>query len=709
MDDKQPETTKPNNKNMASSKNNVSQENADHTKGMRWRIAIVYALLMTALYFAFEFLFVEDYTDNPLTEKIVQASFSVGSVVKNKFIKPSDSEPVTVMLFSEQSTMVSNFGWPLDFGVFEWALYSILYPDPESAKAKSIFVDVSIRSGKHDPSGFCSLLDFLEENITSQQHTDFLSNVRDAYAAGNKNISWDKNCLDKHRYLTAFLEDKSNLTEFLSKTDKQLVGNGKYKIPIYFGASLEYLDAKKCVERYLRGGEACRNHAALRERYSEAGGEFGWQINYFLDTVSEWPATALLDLFTELVPIQVLENNGKGMHVFVGDNNHRSPAYRMLCDSAKNNYSACGGFSAEANDYADGEGFNWARDNLYLIWALRHDPRLLGNQSGIGEDYWAQDSHCQKESNADQLKSLLIKDREAPSFEELGFPTCPPFLHIDLHSYFSNKLQPATFASAVEGSHVVVAINMKRFDDIVHSPMHGRMPGAFSHAVAIENMSSNRFYKSVNTSFEASASYKLGVSLVLIKYVLIFIVIALFLKRPHWLEATLLWFQKGDRYFALMMVLGLAAIFLFLWMSGWFFYGDAENLVAGVINWALSLFLFCFLVYLLLAALAGLRIHKLLKNKKWRKIFKPGKNGLIRQASVGVGLIGRHIFVLALILFILAGVAVVWVPVLSVSPPALVEAFYGIVPYYLMVARDDIAEGFALIMGDVRIADLLMD
>ena len=707
------------------------------SSGMSLKRSLFYALLLSALYLSFEWIFSDGLFDNSTTEKALQAAGSFGQTFFNR--SDLDEEPVTVMFFSEEATKVSNMGWPLKFAFIQNAFESVL--ESGGIGPRSVFLDISIRTADHDREGFCGFLDYLADysgtNVKEIEVKPDLTLIE--YIKNSYGDSWHSDCLNIELMVESILfetleeKKKLELKGDPIKKDKKYCEDKRFlfldqfadlctadkedqgTVPIYFGASLEFLNAKHCYQQY-RKGESCLIDESIVERYrNDVRKGANWQTNYYIDLIREWPALALLDLYVDLVPIQVLADQGKGMHIFVGENNIQSPAYRMVCDQDENKQklTACSG------DYLqDNRSISWKHNNLYLSWLLRNDPRLVassradneyvksdivnaGNESEVDfanrywnrppEQYWNQSSICKPSSYGSLYRNLIVKDKEPPTHGELSFDICPPFLQIDFQSLLTGAIDYELMSNAVADSHVIIAVNIKRFDDVVESPLHGSLLGAFSHATAIENLSNNKLLKTVNTSFDQSVSFSKGIILILVKYVLVFMVIALLLYNPTPLERFVEKVKSASLPLGFLLALALVIGSVMMYLSGWIGY---ERVFDGILSTVLILGV----TYLLIASIVGNFSLTGLSR------FQP-----LVDAAWGLGILASHIMIIAALMVLFFLGAAGWVYFSDSSPPAVLESFYGILPFYLMVAREDMAKSFALIMGEEKIAEILMD
>ena len=131
-----------------------------------------------------------------------------------------------------------------------------------------------------------------------------------------------------------------------------------------------------------------------------------------------------------------------------------------------------------ATETAKANGRSFRVDNeapsLALMWGpsipLLHPP-----------DYWA---HC---TPAESFWNLLVP---YPIRHALGrtsaLMTCPT--HPTLSVAQLNQLEDEQLASYLDGAFVFIGARVASYDDFAISPVHGRIPGIYVHAMALDNL-----------------------------------------------------------------------------------------------------------------------------------------------------------------------------------------------------------------------------
>ncbi len=593
--------------------------------------AFCYAVLLTAIFLVFEQLDFFESADSASNEKLIQSLIAT-------FADAPENKVPAILLFSDNATKLDLYGWPIRMDEL-WELIKDVY----DSNAKSIFVDIAIRSADHDRKGFCELIGNMAGLPVNNGIDGFVKTLPD-------------NCLDRNQ-----IEDFIGHLILSNNSPIRILSEINNKEPqIIFAAPLQYLNKRNAYYNC----DDCEDEHSIRDEFEQA--------------IRDWPGVAYLDQVSILAPMNIATDGGRSARLWVDKAHHPSPAYIMACLQAGYSDSDC----KQLNDSLDEE-------TSYLMWRAGTDSDELLRK------VYQQYPDCQSDGGSTSRFEQLVYRHISPvvAKPEYKLYRCPFYPTIDLASYITGRLTFETLENAVEGRSVIIGTDMRRFNDSIVSPVHGQLPGVFTHATSFDNLVNNKVFRAAGDFDDQSR--RLAIVLDIAKYLLFCAVVWLFLVyKPVFFGGI----DKSRTPLTYISLILLAAFTLFFIQAMSFEQGTALQRMGIILFYG-------FVVCVLLVAFFEKITCYFELNKKGERFVKKH----IKPRRKGLYLLAPHIVVVAVLFLLLTLLGVLVSQFGQIAPPDVLSVFYYLLPLYMMAAREDITMGFAMLLGEQRIAELLLD
>jgi len=575
---------------------------------------------------------------------------------------------LAVMLYTDQAAQLPprGMGWPMDFIEF-----GDMMSDIRDVNAQGIFIDIVFRSVEHDPDGFC----------------EFYETISDITGLSYRDHQHFDNCLEiTGQLIGAVAEPGPGSNGIQSEWLKREAKLEESKFPVIVGASRDYLDARQDYFNCLDKSAPCLLP--------------GQKVNVFKafqKAIKAWPVTALLDQVAILAPISIGAENGRSVHLSVGEKEHLSPAWLIAREITKQKPDD---YTFLTEDVPEGE-------NLYVKWG------------GIVSEMQDEAIPLETFNNCVQRGQLLgrmfklitAQTFPTPSLRGQLIARCPYHLTINMYDYFNvvqkaqlpvqsneeqtKKFDFQTLKRLLSGRFVMIGLAMQRFSDYTDSPVHGRIAGIYTHAMAVDNLLyyKKNYYKTDPQVTETSfGPYRV---LLLIQYVFTFGLALLTLTKINDIKKAVDSGPSNKRWTSCGMVI-MSAVFLFLLA------GLLSNPGHGALDNALMLFLLFTIVYTWFVYLAKrpLKPLKDILKKPAREAFNNGissrRNGLCQFMP--------HVAITFLAFVFLTVIATIFSFCFRFDPFNFLYTFLSGLSLYLLLASNEITEGLATFIMNKDVA-----
>lgn len=661
---------------MSSNKNKTGKDAGKKKKNRPakagWKLRAWYALLFTIFSFLIDQsnIFGISEVVKEQNERIYQrltAGF-YGSDPKNA------QEKLAVMLYTDQVAQLPprGMGWPMDFNEF-----GDMLSDVRDANAQGIFIDIVFRSVEHDRDGFC----------------EFFGTISDITGLSNQNHQNFDDCLEITDQLIGMVAGSKTVSngiqsEWRKREAKFGLIKLEKKIPVIFGASREYLDAR---QDYFN----CKNESALCLLPGQKVNVF----KAFQKAIKAWPVTALLDQVAILAPISIGAENGRSVHLSVGEKEHLSPAWLIAREITKPK-PVQDDYIFLTEDIPEGE-------NLYVKWG-----GVVSEKQGKAIPLETFNVCVQRGQLLGRMVKLITAQTfPTPSLRDELITRCPYHLTINMYDYFnvvqkeqlsgqSNKEQTEKFdfqtlKKLLSDRFVMVGLAMQRFSDYTDSPVHGRIAGIYAHAMAVDNLLhyKQNYYKTDPQVTENSfGPYRV---LLLIQYVFTFGLALLMLTKINDIKKAVDCGSSNKRWTWCGMVI-MSAVFFFLLA------GLVSNPEHGALDNVLILFLlfaigFTWFVYL---ARRPLKPLKSILKKPARQAVNTG----ISSRRAGLCQLMPHVAIIFLAFVSLTLIATLISYVSRYDPFNFLYTFLSSLPIYLLLTSNQITGGLATFIMNKDVA-----
>ena len=600
------------------------------------RNSLFHALIVTLFFFVVDqskFFGSQVSTSN---ERLVQTALSW------VLPQPSDKAVPALVLISEEAVAPSALGWPLPMEAL-----SDLIDDLYFSGASAIFIDLIIRSANHDPAGFCYLIESLEQMQPAQVDASVLA------LSG-----WDDQCLTDHNTLASLtrslLARRGRAPLFSNRQGSWL------QRPIIFGASLDYLNARTNYYRCQGSSSALASLVSCDNESAE-----------YRRAIGDWPGLAYLDMVALLAPVSILGDGDRSARLLVDSAGHMSPAHIMSC---------------VAQDKSDRQCAEILDDNRlkshYLVW--RKESAQGMNKSS--QQYYAA---CRtRYENAFQWFRYYLQPSGLVELGSEDRNRCPVYPTLDLALLSAGVVGLDDINDLVKARPVIVGLDLLRFKDDVHSPLHGRLPGAYTHATSFDNIVSDNLYRPANKW--AQGGERLEIMLTIFRYsvywLLVFFVLVKLKARPR--------YHLKLPFPVLLMA--LCAMGLWLFMSIGAMALDSPSLLQRF-SVALVVLVYLLMALVCIAARATLpRVHWWSRSRFRAYCF---------QCTEGLRILFFHLFMLVIVFAGLTLCAAAISGFFRISPPDVLSVFYYWIPVYGYLQQQEIS--YAL--RNIFIKDLMAD